>query len=246
MKQLKFTTRLAVALLASTALLGTAVYAETGAAKAPAAAAAQKTDQPGIMLKVSDHAATALDGVTAARMALMQWSGDQAKTILTQVKATLEKAKDGLDTATLVKFGGNDAASQKLLTDTMYYPVGISTDTMTDISTPPAQKTAAVIDQSNPLPDETTDQVKAEQQVAGNGGSAHQAGQPGASVDTETVDTSVIVALLPRDATVHAIDAAIAQIDKGDLAAADLALDSINGSILYGSMTQSASAPVTG
>ena len=231
MKQHALKTKLAVALLASTALLGTGVLAATAAAKAPAAApAAQQPAQTGLTLRVSDHAATALDGVTAARLALMQWSGDRAKTILTQVKDTLGNAKDGLAKATLVKYGKGAKASDKLLTDTMYYPVGITSDTVESIA--PAT---------------------APQKLASAGGSAHQAGAPSDAArpaaqakPAETVDTSVFVALLPRDATVLAIDTAIAQIDKGDFAAADLALGSIGNSILYGSMSSQASQPISG
>ena len=89
MKQLQFRTRFAVALLASTALLGTAVLAAADSTAGTKAPAAKAQANPGFTLKVSNHAATALSGIGVARMALMQWSGDQAKTILTQVKDTL-------------------------------------------------------------------------------------------------------------------------------------------------------------
>lgn len=242
MKQLKFRTKLAVALLASSALFGTAVLAAStapGNAKAPANQGQTPATQ-GFTLKISDHAATALQGISAARTALMQWSGDQATTILKQVKTTLGNAGGGLDKATLIKDTNANTASRKTLTDSLYYPVGITSDMVTGFTLPQAdtipvpQKSAL----KSGTASETTDQVKAEQKVAAN--PAQQASP------RETVYTTVYVALLPRDATMHAIDTAIAQVKKGDFAAADLALNSINGSIVFGSMTQHASQPVTG
>lgn len=245
MKQTISGPKLAVALLASTALFGTAVLAgsqATSPTKAPAAKA-QASAQQGMTFKVSDHAATALTGIAAARIALTNWSGDQAKSILKQVKVTLGNAKDGLNKATLVKFGGKTAPGSAKLTDSLYYPVGIASQTDTDFMPATPQKTSATASSVPAGKAETTDQVKAEQKIAANPTDSQSQGM--ATNPQEVVNTSVIVALLPRDATMHAIDTAIHAIDKGDFAAADIALDGVSHSILYGAMHQQASAPIS-
>jgi len=229
MKSRKLNKTIAAVLVVSAALGGTAVIAaETQ--KAPASAAQPATD-PLLPLKVSDHAVSALDSIGVARMALMQWSGDQASSVLGEVKRLLTEA-DGITPATLTKSENTADHTNANLTDSLYFPVAyqsFSTERMVPVATAAPEKTAAA--QTTGTSEEAL-QIQSEQQLA-----AAETPPPAKDV-RETLDMSFIVALLPKDATLHAIDEAIAQIDKGDLAAADLKLASIGDSILYGSMTQ--------
>jgi hypothetical protein len=182
----KVTISLAAALLAAIAIGGMLDVTATHSGRLAAI-----NGQAGggmVPLRVSHNAATALDGVTLARMDLARGAETQARAVLVRVKQLLGQARGGVQSAVLKKhesggFGGP-------LSGGTYYPVRV---------------------------------VTRGQQPAPWGNPAK---------------VSADIALLPRGETMHAIDTAMSQIDRGNYAAADRTLASIDGSILYGTVTE--------